>query len=215
MPLDQQQFDQTVLEMIEHNPSGAVPRTPAYDDALKRLAATHQVYPNADHRDGWVTARALSRLLSFHPANWEAFAAGTIPSELIEPNAHVFNRYVASLPAPAQVRAETFRVKVAGKPVLHRSRTGTAFHDPIHALFLVPGGGPNRGLPGNYLFGALIQLGPDPRENGWAVDVHDSDDGVVLFDAPNLAAVTEKLQELLASAPFHLEELVGLGFRIK
>jgi hypothetical protein len=27
-------------------------------------------------------------------------------------------------------------------------------HDPIHTLFLVPGAGPNPGIPGNYLHGS-------------------------------------------------------------
>lgn len=212
---EQAQFDQMVLELIEHSPTGAVPRTPTHDDAIQRLLAARQIYPDADHRDGWVTARSLTRLPSFHAANWDEFVTGRIGAELLEPNASVFNRYVASLAAGLRAGAEVHRVRAAGKPVLHRAKHGAVFKDPIHALFLVPGSGPNRGLPGNYLHGALLQLGPDERTDAWAIDVHDSDDGVVLFDALNLAAAAAKLQELLECAPFHLHELVGLGFRVK
>lgn len=208
-------FDQTVLDMIEHSPVGAVPHTPAYDDAIKRLLAAQQIYPDADHKDGYVTARALGRLLSFHAANWETFAAGDISDELLEPNASVFNRYAASLSELQRVRAEKFRPRVAGKPVMHRAKSGTVFHDPIHSLFLVPGSGPNRGLPGNYLYGSVIQLSADAKSGPWAIDVHDGDDGVVLYDAPTLADTSVKLQEVLESAPFHLWELEGLGFRRK
>jgi hypothetical protein len=211
----QAQFDETVLEMIERSSLGAVPHTPAYDDATKRLLAARKIYPDADHKDGFVTARSLARLTTFHAANWEAFAAGKISDELLEPNASVFNRYVASLAAPLQARAEAVRARVAGKPTMHRARAGAVFHDPIHALFLAPGSGPNRGLPGNYLYGTVVQLGADLASSAWAVDVHDADDGVVLFDAANLRAAAEKLQEVLESAPFHLWELEGLGFRRK
>ena len=48
------QFDQTVLELIEHHPQGAVPGTPAYQDALRRLYGTHQVYASADSGDSWM-----------------------------------------------------------------------------------------------------------------------------------------------------------------
>lgn len=212
------QFDEAVLDKIEQSPGGAVPHTPAYVDALARLAHGQKVYPDADHKDGWVTARSLAKLPTFHATNWEEFAAGKISDEVLEPNASVFNRYVVSLPAALHARAEELRTKVAGKPVLHRKHHGqaAAIHDPIHALFLLPGSGPNRGLPGNYLFGTVNELpaasGGDP---GWGVDVHDADDGVMLFDAANLAEAAAKLQELLESAPFHLWELEGLGFRRK
>lgn len=212
---EQAQFDQMVLELIEHSPTGAVPRTPTHDDAIQRLLAARQIYPDADHREGWVTARSLTRLPSFHAANWEEFVAGRIGPELLEPNASVFNRYVASLAAGLRPRAEVHRLRAAGKPVLHRARHGAVFKDPIHTLFLAPGSGPNRGLPGNYLHGALLQLADDGRTGAWAIDVHDSDDGVALFDAPNLETAAGKLQELLECAPFHLQELVGLGFRMK
>ena len=59
-------FDHNVLEMIEHRTMGAVPRTPAYQDALGRLRATHQIYVNADHADGFVTVRSLATRPAFH-----------------------------------------------------------------------------------------------------------------------------------------------------
>lgn len=211
----QASFDQTVLDMIDHSPIGAVPHTPTYDEAIKRLLAAQKIYRSADRKDGYVTVRSLSRLPSFHAANWESFVAGGIGDELLEPNASVFNRYVASLVPDQQKRAETFRARAAGKPVMHRGKHGTVFHDPIHALFLVPGSGPNGALPGNYLHGALIQLAPDPRNSAWAVDVHDADDSVALYDAGNLPEASAKLQEILESAPFFLWELEDLGFRRK
>ena len=44
------------------------------------------------------------------------------------------------------------------------------------------------------------------------VNVHDREDGVSLFTTPELPEALAKLQELLDSAPFHLNELDGLGF---
>jgi hypothetical protein len=208
-------FDQTVLELIEQSPVGVAPHTPTYADTVQRLLGAQKIYRSADHKDGYVTVRSLSRLASFHAANWESFVSGKIGDELLEPNSSVFNRYVASLASERQKHAEAFRERAAGKPVMHRARHGAVFHDPIHALFLVPGSGPNGALPGNYLHGALIQLGPDPRNSAWAVDVHDADDSVVLFDAANLAEASTKLQEVLESAPFFLWELEDLGFRRK
>jgi hypothetical protein len=41
--------------------------------------------------------------------------------------------------------------------------------------------------------------------------LHDSDDGVALFNVPTLAEALAKMQELVASAPFHLGELAALG----
>ena len=46
----------------------------------------------------------------------------------------------------------------------------------------------------------------------WTVRLHDSDDGAASFAAPTIGAVLAKLQEVLASAPFHLDELEALGF---
>lgn len=209
------QFDEAVLDKIEHSPIGAVPHTPSYVDAVARLSQAQKIYPDADHKDGWVTARSLAKRPTFHASNWEEFAAGKIADTALESNASVFSRYVASLPVALQTRAEALRVRVAGKPVHHRAKAGTVFHDPIHALFLVPGAGPNPALPGNYLHGTIVQLGADAAMSAWAVDVHDSDDGIVLFDAANFAEAAAKLQEVLESAPFHLWELEGLGFRRK
>jgi hypothetical protein len=211
------QFDSTVLDKIELSPVGAVPHTPAYQDALKRLYSSHQVYANADHKDGHVTARSLSACLCFYAGNLDAFAAGQIPDTALEKNADIFERYIQSLNPGQRTKAEAFRVSVPGKPIHHRKHAGAAgmqaIHDPVHSLFLVPGGGPHPGLPGNYLYGFLLEVSGKPGVAPWAVHLHDGLDGVELYEAATLAEAFEKLQELLASAPFHLSELAELGFR--
>jgi hypothetical protein len=206
------QFDQAVLDTIEQSPGGMVPRTPAYDDALERLYASHQAYANADHKGGHVTARSLSRLASFQANNLEEFLAGKIDADALESNDRVFARYVQSLPAALRPRAEACRQTVIGKPAHHRAKHGAAaVHDPLHALFLVPGAGPHPGLPGNYLHGSVFHVGADDASGSWRVVLHDSDDGAALFNTPTLAEALAKLQELIASAPFHLSELAALG----
>jgi hypothetical protein len=220
MPSDPSaQFDQSVLEMIEHSPLGAVPSTPTYQDALARLHAAHQVYADADHPDGHVTARSLAGLPSFHAGNIEALTAGKAPPEELESNASVFDRYLRSLPAARRGKAEGFRLKVVGRPVHHRARHVGAerlpvAHDLMHTVFLVPGTGPHPGLPGNYLHGSVVQVGPDGGPGSWAVHLHDRDDGAALFEAPAMKAALDKLQEVLESAPFAMDELEGLGFRM-
>lgn len=216
MPQDSNaEFDQTVLDLIEHSPTGAVPGTPSYQDAIKRLRATHQVYPSADHKGGYATARSLARAPAFHAANLDDFIAGRIAEEALESNAAVYSRYVQSLPAERRAAAEAFRVKVIGKPAQHRAQhSGAAVHEPLHVLVLVPGAGPHPGLPGNYLHGAVFHVGADDATGSWVVHVHDSDDGAALFSAPALAEALAQLRELLGSAPFHLDELEALGFRL-
>jgi hypothetical protein len=86
-------------------------------------------------------------------------------------------------------------------------------HDPVHTLFLVPGAGAHPGITGNYVFGSLLQLAADAVAGGWALHVHDADDGASACDAPTRADAVAKLLELIASAPFHLNELGALGFR--
>ena len=207
------QFDQTVLEMIEHSPIGAVPHTPSYVDALGRLYASHQAYADADHKGGHATARSLATRPCFLPSNLDALIAGAIDADVLESNASIFDRYVQSLPAASRPRAEACRLMVIGKPAHHRAKHGAeAVHDPMHALFLVPGAGPHPGLPGNYLHGAVFHVG-DEAKGSWAVNVHDADDGAALFNTPTLAEALEKMQELIASAPFHQSELAALGFR--
>jgi hypothetical protein len=218
MPQDPNaQFDSTVLDKIELSPVGAVPHTPAYQDALKRLYASHQVYADSDHKDGHVTARSLTGRPVFHAANLDAYAAGTIEDKVLETNASIFERYVQSL-APAQrTKAEDYRLSVPGKQIHHRKHAGhgapVAIHDPVHTLFLVPGGGPHPGLPGNYLYGFLHEVAGKSGAAAWSLILHDAQDGVELHDAPTLAEAYGKLQEVLASAPFHLGELAELGFR--
>lgn len=206
------QLDATVLDLIEHSPTGAVPRTPAYVDALNRLYAAQKIYHSADHKDGHVTARSLATRPCFQAQNLADFSAGRIADTALEPNAVVYDRYVQSLPATSRNAAETFRLKAAGKPVHHRHKTGDApaIHDPVHSLFLVPGTGPNRGLPGNYLHGMIAEH----AANAWSVHLHDSDDGAAVCDVSSPAEAVAKLEELTASAPFHLNELEALGFRI-
>ena len=209
------QFDQSVLEMIEHSPVGAVPLTPTYQDALTRLYAAHQIYAHADHRNGHVTARSLAKLPAFHASNIEAVGAGREPPEALEPNAAIFDRYVRSLPAELRAKAEAHRLAVAGRPSMHRAKHAgmeklPLAHDLIHSLFLVPGTGPHPGLEGNYLYGFVLQ---GSSQGGWAVHLHDREDGAVMFDAATMQDAFVKLQEVLESAPFTMKELEGLGFR--
>jgi len=208
------EFDQTVMEMIESSPIGAVPSTPTYQDSIRRLYAAQRVYAHADHKNGHVTARSLAGLPLFHAQNLDALIAGEIDDEALEPNASIYERYVQSLPIDIQARAESHRVMVIGKPAHHRAKQGQdSIHDPMHTLFLVPGAGPHPGLPGNYLHGSVFHVG-DESAGAWEIHVHDSDDGQSVFSAPTVAEVLEKLQEVLASAPFHLNELEALDFRM-
>ena len=207
-------FDEIVLDIIEHSPIGAVPNTPTHQDALARLRASHQVYPDADHKDGYVTVRSLAAQPCFHAGNLAALAAGSSDATALESNASIFDRYVQSLPIDRRVKAESVRLLVAGRPAHHRKHGGVVAHDPVHTLFLVPGAGPHVGLPGNYLYGSMLQLSA-AADSGWALHLHDSDDGAAQFNAPSMAEAVAKLEELLASAPFHLSELEALGFQLK
>jgi hypothetical protein len=212
-------FDTTVIEMIEHSPIGAVPSTPSYQDALKRLYASHKVYAHADHKGGHVSARSLTAAPLFYASNLEAFAEGKVGAHAIESNDGVFARYLLSLPAGSRPRAEGFKLKVAGRPAHHRSKHAggeklPAAHDLLHSLFLVPGAGPHPGLPGNYLYGSVVEATPGAAHGPWSVHVHDSDDGDAVFDAPTAAEAVGKLREVLDSAPFTMDELGGLGFRL-
>jgi len=213
------QFDQAVMEMIEHSPIGAVPVTPTYQDALARLYASHQIYAHADHKDGHVTARSLARLPCFHANNLEALVAGQLDAGALESNAGIFDRYVGSLPAVLRGEAGIYRSKVLGRPVLHRAKhVGTerlpVAHDLMHTLFLVPGAGPHPGLPGNYLYGSVLQAGADGAPGSWAVNLHDRDDATALSTATSMQEALAKLQEVLESAPFNMRELEALGFRL-
>jgi hypothetical protein len=207
-----------LLDLIDHSPIGAVPATPSYMDTLRRLIAAHQVYASADHKGGYVTARSLTARPVFHANNLEAFLSGKIEATALESNASIYSRYVGSLPAALQARAEGMRILVSGKPAHHRAKhvgdQKIVAHDPIHSLFLVPGTGPHPGVPGNYLYGSTLQLRVDD-ESAWSVHIHDSDDGMAFCDVGSVAAAFEKLQEVLASAPFNMNELSALGFSFK
>ena len=208
------EFDHAVLDKIDASPTGAVPTTPAYQDALRRLYAARQVYASADHKGGHVTARSLAQLSFFHAHNLDAFIAGAIDDTALETNASIYDRYVQSLPLDQRARAEKHRVPVIGKAIHHRAKHGQAIpHDPLHTLFLVPGAGPHPGLPGNYLHGAVFHVG-DEATGSWVIHVHDADDGASLYSTPKRPGALEKLQEVLASAPFHLDELEALGFKL-
>ena len=215
MPQDpHSQFDHAVLDLIDHSPTGAVPATPAYQDALIRLYAAHLVYSSADYKDGHVTARSLAAAPAFHASNVEALMAGQIAPEALESNTSIFDRYFQSLPEKKRVKAESFRLTVAGRPAHHRKHGGVeAIHDPVHTLFLVPGTGPHHGLPGNYLYGSVLQL-KATAESPWAVHLHDSDDGVAILETPTMKEAFEKLMEVIASAPFTMVEIEALGFRL-
>jgi hypothetical protein len=198
--------------MIEHSPVGAVPHTPTYQDALRRLQASHQVYPSADYKGGYVTVRSLAALPLFYANNLDAFRAGAITAEQLDPDAVIFDRYVASLSVERRSRAAESRSLVVARKVQHRAKHGAQLQqDPAHTLFLMPGTGAHPGLPGNYLHGSLYQAGADP-EGAWGLQVHDAEDGVARCTLPTRAAALEKFQELVASAPFQLAELDALGF---
>ena len=109
------QFDHTVLDKIELSPVGAVPHTPAYQDALKRLYASHQVYADADHKDGHVTARSLNGRPLFHATNLQAYVAGEIADTALEANMAIFERYLQSLTPEQRTKAEAYRASVPGK----------------------------------------------------------------------------------------------------
>jgi hypothetical protein len=209
-------LDQTVLDMIEHSPTGAVPHTPTYQDALRRLYASHQVYASADYKDGHVTVRSLTTRPIFMAVNLAALRVGDTTPDGLEPNAAIFGRYVHSLPIALQARAETFRSRAVGRPVLHRKHSGAgeivAIHDPVHSLFLVPGTGPRHGLPGNYLYGVLLEIMQQDSPSRWVVQLHDAEDGAASAEAGPLATALDQIEEVLASAPFHLSELKALGF---
>lgn len=217
MPLDSHSdFDHAVMDLIEHNPGGVVPMTPSYQDALARLYAAHQIYANADHKNGHVTARSLARLPCFQAGNLAALLAGEIAPATLESNTGIFDRYVRSLAPAVREKAEYFRATIAGRPAHHRKHgdaARTITQDPLHTLFLVPGSGPHPGLPGNYLYGSVLQLSADPAA-GWSVHIHDSDDGAASADAPTMADAFAKLQELIESAPFTLQEIEALGFKM-
>ncbi len=208
------QFDHTVLEMIEHSPVGAVPYTPAYQDALNRLKASHQVYASADHKGGFVAVRSLVGQPVFHATNLDKFIAGDLEADQLESDANIFSRYVESLPVELRAKAQGFASRVVERRVHHRAKHGAeAIHDPIHSLILVSGCGPHPGLPGNYLYGSIFQASAEAMDGPWGLQVHDSDDGAAVCLLSSRDEALAKLQEVFESAPFLISELEALGFR--
>lgn len=210
------EFDHAVLDMIERSSSGSVPRTPTYDEAIKRLLGSRQIYHSSDHRDGYVTARSLSSLACYVPAGLEGLvAAGGDASGVEQPNA-VYDRYVAALPAPQRQKAESLRLSIAGKAVHHRPKTGgTLVRDPLHLLFLVPGAGPQPGLPGNYLRGMLDEVPSVAGATLWRIRVMDTDTDASEWTTADLGEAVARVGEVVACAPFHLDELAALGFELR
>lgn len=209
-------FDLNVLTMIEASAVGAVPSTPSYQQALRRLRAAHQVYPSAEFPDGHVTARSLANAPRFYAGNLEQLIQGAIEANALEGNTSIFDRYVASLPAAQQDAANGYRLKIAGRLVHHRKHHGTDAphaHDPLHSLFLVPGTGTQHGLPGNYLHGLICEVPHPDGHATWSVRLQDAADGTATYEAATLPEAWEKLQETVVSAPFDLSELAALGFK--
>ncbi len=158
---------------------------------------------------------ALAQLPSFHAQNLDDVMAGKAEEASLESDDSIYDRYVASLPPELREAAEDSRSMAVGRKLLHRSKhDGNVVHDPIHSLFLVPGAGRNPGLPGNYLHGSIFQDHVDDLAGAWAVHIHDRDDGAATIEVPTRDEALEKLQELLASAPFLLSELDALDFKM-
>jgi hypothetical protein len=210
------QIELNVLDMIENSPVGAVPHTPTYQDALRKLHATHQVYASADFKDGHVTARSLAKLPLFYAGNLDAFAAAKIEAGELESNDRIFDRYVESLPEMLRAKAETQRLRVVGRAIHHRKHAGQgdapAVRDPLHSVFLVPGAGAHPGLSGNYLYGSFNEIMHAGAPSTWELMLHDSDDGSSTLRVDTLPEALSAWQDVLASAPFELNELGALGF---
>ena len=210
-----EQFDHSILDLIEHSPIGAVPphSHPSEMPSSGFMPPTRSMRAPIG-RMGTSLARSLARLPSFHAQNLGDLIAGRIGPEAIEANNGIFDRYLQSLSAERRAKAEPRRLAVAGRPVHHRPHHhgGTIAHDPVHSLFLVPGGGPHPGLPGNYLYGSLYETGKEAQP--WALGIHDNDDGTAVFEGPSLPDTLAKLQETLDSAPFTMDELEALGYRM-
>lgn len=218
MTLDPQaQFDEHVLDIIEQSPVGAAPRTPAHQDAIRRLQEAHQIYLSADFADGYATVRSLAPRPFFWAENLEEVLAGKKPVAELESDESIFERYVTSLPEALRPAAEASREHVIERRQMHRTHKGEEdVHDPLHTLLMMTGMGLNPGMPGNYLFGSLMQLeGTDEDLSGrWKIHLHDRDDGAAYCEVASVASAFEKCEEVMASAPFHMSELQDLDFEL-
>ncbi len=209
-------FDHQVLDMIEHSPIGAVPRTPTYDESLKRLQAAQQVYHSSDYKDCHVTARSLAKLPVFVAAGLLELDQHPEDHSKLEGNNPVYDRYVASLPAALRTKAEALRLQVSGKVIHHRPKAGgVSVRDPLHSLFLVPGAGPQPGLPGNYLRGTIDEFHDAAHVVRWRIQVMDTDTDAAACLLDSLPEALVRLRELLDCVPFHMSELEALGFEMK
>jgi hypothetical protein len=214
MPLSNDpSLDQEVLDMIERSPTGSVPRTPTFDDAVARLRASQQIFSSADHKDCHVTARSLAKLPVFCAKNLKEFLAADQAGIELEPNNSIYDRYLQSLSPAVRQRAEGFRLIIAGRPVHHRIKTGQG-RDPLHSIFLIPGGGPHVGYPGNYLHGLISEKPDASQTNRCSITICDAEHDTASFEASSVKEAAEKLDEVLESIPFHLTELEALGFSI-
>lgn len=206
-------FDHSLLDLIDHSPTGAAPRTPTHDESLARLLAAQQVFHSSDYKEGYITARTLARQPHFLAAGLAELAAHPEDYSQLEANASVFDRYVASLPEAHRARAESFRLSTAGRPIHHRIKAGSeSVRDPLHSIFLIPGVGPQPGLPGNYLRGSLDELQDAAHRIYFRLQILDSDTDAALCELPTLAEALARLRDLTDSAPFHLSDLEALGF---
>lgn len=209
-------FDLTLLDLIEHSPIGAAPHTPTHDESLKRLLGALQVFHSSDFKDGFITARSLARQPLFIAAGLQELAAHPEDPSQVESNGSVFDRYVASLPLAHRARAETFRLGTAGRPIHHRAKTGgPVARDPLHSIFLVPGVGPQPGLPGNYLRGSLAEVQDADHQTRYRIQVLDADTDAAVCELPTLGEALDRLRDVTESAPFHLSELEALGFETR
>jgi len=199
--------------MIEHSPSGRAEHSivPGFPETPLCLAqGLRRRGPQGRH----VTARSLAARQNFHAANLDALIAGTIGPEALETNFSIFDRYVGSLPLDRRARAEGFRTKVPAGPSCTgpNMRQREASHRPRSHAHPFPR---SRDRPAS---GASRQLPVWLRDGGgagsapasWAIQIHDNDDGAAVFNAPGMEAALSKLQEVLDSAPFNMNELGAL-----
>jgi hypothetical protein len=211
------EFDLHTLDLIEINPTGSVPATPAFQDSILRLVGSHQIYANADFKGGYATARILAGKPCFFARNIKDAAENKITTDLIESNNSIFDRYLDSLDEKIKINASARREAVVGKVSHHRAKwiddKKVVGYEPIHSLFLIPGCGKHVGLPGNYLYGMLFET-LEGSNSSWAIHIHDTDVGLATCSVGTFQNAFTKLEEIVASAPFAMAELGALDFKL-